>query len=102
MYALNSFTVEVDQVCVNVCRLSNMVHIVPCHKAIDAQRTAQLLLNHVFRLYDYLRIIVSLNQCSKVLQPRVQRSQTIIVKIELSFLILYLEISLPSGNNNAV
>ncbi|KAM9964040.1 hypothetical protein ACTFIW_005683 [Dictyostelium discoideum] len=58
-YALNGFTVEVDQVCVIVCRLSKMVHIVPCHKTIDAQHTAQLLLNHVFRLHGYPRTIVS-------------------------------------------
>ncbi|EAL60307.1 hypothetical protein DDB_G0294358 [Dictyostelium discoideum AX4] len=36
-----------------------MVHIVPCHKTIDAQHTAQLLLNHVFRLHGYPRTIVS-------------------------------------------
>ncbi|KAM9943631.1 hypothetical protein ACTFIT_007029 [Dictyostelium discoideum] len=59
MYALNGFTVEVDQVCVIVCRLSKMVHIFPCHKTIDAQHTAQLLLNHVFRLHGYPRTIVS-------------------------------------------
>ncbi|EAL73790.1 hypothetical protein DDB_G0267306 [Dictyostelium discoideum AX4] len=59
MYALNGFTVEVDQVCVIVCRLSKMVNIVPCHKTIDAQHTAQLLLNHVFRLHGYPRTIVS-------------------------------------------
>ncbi|KAM9998708.1 hypothetical protein ACTFIY_008369 [Dictyostelium cf. discoideum] len=58
-YALNGFTVEVDQVCVIVCRLSKMVHIVPCHKTIDAEHTAQLLLNHVFRLHGYPRTIVS-------------------------------------------
>ncbi|KAM9954271.1 hypothetical protein ACTFIW_003812 [Dictyostelium discoideum] len=58
-YALNGFTVEVDQVCVIVCRLSKMVHIVPCHKTIDAQHTAQLLLNHVFRLHGYPRTILS-------------------------------------------
>ncbi|KAM9954689.1 hypothetical protein ACTFIW_003289 [Dictyostelium discoideum] len=58
-YALNRFTVEVDQVCVIVCRLSKMVHKVPCHKTIDAQHTAQLLLNHVFRLHGYPRTIVS-------------------------------------------
>ncbi|KAM9974230.1 hypothetical protein ACTFIR_003946 [Dictyostelium discoideum] len=50
---------EVDQVWVIVCRLSKMVHIVPCHKTIDAQHTAQLLLNHVFRLHGYPRTIVS-------------------------------------------
>ncbi|KAM9954929.1 hypothetical protein ACTFIW_001032 [Dictyostelium discoideum] len=59
MYAVNGFTVEVDQVCVIVCRLSKMVNIVPCHKTIDAQHTAQLLLNHVFRLHGYPRTIVS-------------------------------------------
>ncbi|EAL66749.2 hypothetical protein DDB_G0281535 [Dictyostelium discoideum AX4] len=59
MYAINGFTVEVDQVCVIVCRLSKMVHIVPCHKTIDAQHTVQLLLNHVFRLHGYPRTIVS-------------------------------------------
>ncbi|KAM9978249.1 hypothetical protein ACTFIY_012021 [Dictyostelium cf. discoideum] len=58
-YALNGFTVEVDQVCVIVCRLSKMVHIVPCHKTIDAEHTAQLLLNHVLRLHGYPRTIVS-------------------------------------------
>ncbi|KAM9979600.1 hypothetical protein ACTFIY_008892 [Dictyostelium cf. discoideum] len=58
-YALNGFTVEVDQVCVIVCRLSKMVHIVPCHKTIDAEHAAQLLLNHVFRLHGYPRTIVS-------------------------------------------
>ncbi|KAM9983570.1 hypothetical protein ACTFIY_000292 [Dictyostelium cf. discoideum] len=58
-YALNGFTVEVDQVCVIVCRLSKMVHIVPCHKTIDAEHTAQLLLNHVFQLHGYPRTIVS-------------------------------------------
>ncbi|KAM9995061.1 hypothetical protein ACTFIY_001261 [Dictyostelium cf. discoideum] len=58
-YALNGFTVEVDQVCVIVCRLSKMVHIVPCHKTIDAEHTAQLLLNHVFRLHGYPRTIFS-------------------------------------------
>ncbi|KAM9982198.1 hypothetical protein ACTFIZ_006733 [Dictyostelium cf. discoideum] len=58
-YALNGFTVEVDQVCVIVCRLSKMVHIVQCHKTIDAEHTAQLLLNHVFRLHGYPRTIVS-------------------------------------------
>ncbi|KAM9974205.1 hypothetical protein ACTFIR_003921 [Dictyostelium discoideum] len=58
-YALNIFTVEVDQVCVIVCRLSKMVHIVPCHKTIDSQNTAQLLLNHVFRLHGHPRTIVS-------------------------------------------
>ncbi|KAM9972547.1 hypothetical protein ACTFIR_011914 [Dictyostelium discoideum] len=57
--ALNIFTVEVDQVCVIVCRLSKMVHIVPCHKTIDSQHTAQLLLNHVFRLHGYPKTIVS-------------------------------------------
>ncbi|KAM9998301.1 hypothetical protein ACTFIY_007962 [Dictyostelium cf. discoideum] len=36
-----------------------MVHIVPCHKTIDAEHTAQLLLNHVFRLHGYPRTIVS-------------------------------------------
>ncbi|KAM9995171.1 hypothetical protein ACTFIY_001360 [Dictyostelium cf. discoideum] len=56
-YALNGFTVEVDQVCVIVCRLSKMVHIVPCHKTIDAEHTAQLLLNHVFRLHGYPRFL---------------------------------------------
>ncbi|KAM9975415.1 hypothetical protein ACTFIW_007683 [Dictyostelium discoideum] len=50
---------EVDQVCVIVCRLSKMVHIVPCHKTIDAQHTAQLLLNLVFRLHGYPITIVS-------------------------------------------
>ncbi|KAM9980557.1 hypothetical protein ACTFIY_002847 [Dictyostelium cf. discoideum] len=50
---------EVDQVCVIVCRLSKMVHIVPCHKTIDAEHAAQLLLNHVFRLHGYPRTIVS-------------------------------------------
>ncbi|KAM9979480.1 hypothetical protein ACTFIY_008720 [Dictyostelium cf. discoideum] len=50
---------EVDQVCVIVCRLSKMVHIVPCHKTIDAEHTAQLLLNHVFQLHGYPRTIVS-------------------------------------------
>ncbi|KAM9975573.1 hypothetical protein ACTFIW_005446 [Dictyostelium discoideum] len=58
-YALNGFTVEVDQVCVIVCILSKMLYIVPCHKTIDAQHTAQLLLNHVFRLLGYPRTIVS-------------------------------------------
>ncbi|KAM9954869.1 hypothetical protein ACTFIW_000972 [Dictyostelium discoideum] len=58
-YALNGITVEVDQVCVIVCRLSKMVHIVPCHKTIDAQHAAQLLLNQVFRLHGYPRTIVS-------------------------------------------
>ncbi|KAM9999483.1 hypothetical protein ACTFIY_002708 [Dictyostelium cf. discoideum] len=56
---LNGFTVEVDQVCVIVCRLSKMVYIVPCHKTIDAEHTAQLLLNHVFRLHGYPRTILS-------------------------------------------
>ncbi|KAM9970975.1 hypothetical protein ACTFIR_002840 [Dictyostelium discoideum] len=50
---------EVDQVCVIVCRLSKMVHIVPYHKTIDTQNTAQLLLNHVYRLHGYPRTIVS-------------------------------------------
>ncbi|KAM9972483.1 hypothetical protein ACTFIW_000476 [Dictyostelium discoideum] len=59
MYALNSFTVEVDQVCVIFCRLSKMIHIVPCHKTIYVQYTAQLLLNYVFRLHNYPRTIVS-------------------------------------------
>ncbi|KAM9981562.1 hypothetical protein ACTFIY_003865 [Dictyostelium cf. discoideum] len=59
MYALNGFKVEVDQVCVIVCRLSKMVHIFPCHKTIDAEHTAQLLLNHVFRIHGYPRTIVS-------------------------------------------
>ncbi|KAM9948577.1 hypothetical protein ACTFIT_009775 [Dictyostelium discoideum] len=59
MYAINGFTFEIDQVCVIVCRLSKMVHLVPCHKTIDAQHTAQLLLNHVFRLHGYPRTIVS-------------------------------------------
>ncbi|KAM9994482.1 hypothetical protein ACTFIZ_012919 [Dictyostelium cf. discoideum] len=58
-YALNGFCVEVDQVCVIVCRLSKLVHIVPCHKTKNAEHTAQLLLNHVFRLHGYPRTIVS-------------------------------------------
>ncbi|KAM9980537.1 hypothetical protein ACTFIY_002844 [Dictyostelium cf. discoideum] len=51
--------IELDQVCFIVCRISKMVHIVPCHKTIDAEHTAQLLLNHVFRLHGYPRTIVS-------------------------------------------
>ncbi|KAM9954677.1 hypothetical protein ACTFIW_003277 [Dictyostelium discoideum] len=48
MYALIGFTVEVDQFC----------HFT-CHKTIDAQHTAQLLLNYVFRLHGYPRTIIS-------------------------------------------
>ncbi|KAM9984049.1 hypothetical protein ACTFIY_000790 [Dictyostelium cf. discoideum] len=36
-----------------------MVHIVPCYKTIDSEHTAQLLLNHVFRLHGYPRTIFS-------------------------------------------
>ncbi|EGC35166.1 hypothetical protein DICPUDRAFT_15082, partial [Dictyostelium purpureum] len=58
-YTFSGFIVEVDQVCVIVCRLSKMVHIVPCSKTITAEQTADLLLNHVFRLHGYPRTIVS-------------------------------------------
>ncbi|KAM9994405.1 hypothetical protein ACTFIZ_007560 [Dictyostelium cf. discoideum] len=40
-------------------RLSKMVGIVPCHKTMDAEHRAQLLLNHVFILHGYPRTIVS-------------------------------------------
>ncbi|KAM9957108.1 hypothetical protein ACTFIR_003845 [Dictyostelium discoideum] len=58
-YCTNDESVEVDQVCVIVCRLSKMVHIVPYHKIIDSQNTAQLLLNHVYRLHGFPRTIIS-------------------------------------------
>ncbi|KAM9992225.1 hypothetical protein ACTFIY_009672 [Dictyostelium cf. discoideum] len=50
---------EVNQACVIVCRLSKRIHVVPCHKTIDAEHTAQLLLNHAFRLHGYPSTIVS-------------------------------------------
>ncbi|KAK5574360.1 hypothetical protein RB653_010668 [Dictyostelium firmibasis] len=57
--AMNGFQVEVDQCCMIVCRLSKMIHAIPCAKTINAEHTAQLMLNHVFRLHGYPRTIVS-------------------------------------------
>ncbi|KAM9975535.1 hypothetical protein ACTFIW_012119 [Dictyostelium discoideum] len=38
----------------------SFIHMsVPCHKKIEAQHTAQLLSNHVFRLHPYPRTILS-------------------------------------------
>ena len=42
-----------------VCRLSKMVHLAPCRDTIDAEKSAQLFLDHVFKHHGLPDTIVS-------------------------------------------
>ena len=48
-----------DAVVVFCCRLSKMVHFVPCRKSIDAPQLARLFVDHVFKLHGLPANLVS-------------------------------------------
>jgi len=42
-----------------VCHLAKMAYFIPCHKEITAEESADLFINHCYRLHGVPRVIVS-------------------------------------------